>query len=60
MDDNIIFGLWLRISHKIGSDMLYWVLMVSGKVVTKTMVQQLIRIDFIDPDMKRLIEEIVG
>ena len=37
-DDNIILGLWISISHKIGSVMCYWVLTLSGKVLARTTV----------------------
>ena len=58
MDDNIIhiiLGIWLRISHNIGSDMCYWVLTVSGKVIAWNMVQHVIHTELINPDMKQQI-----
>ena len=37
-NDNVTLGRWLGISHKIGSDMCYWVLTVSGNVIARTTV----------------------
>ena len=48
-DENVTLGRWLGISHKIGSDMCYWVLTVSGNVVSWTTVQHVSRDDLLDP-----------
>ena len=42
-DDNVTLGRWLGISHKIGSDMCYWVLIVSGDVIARTTVKSVTR-----------------
>ena len=55
-NDNTILGRWLGISHKIGRDICYWVLTRLGKVITRTMVQNVIHTNLIDPDMKQRIE----
>ena len=57
IDDNIILGKWLRISHKIGSGMGYWVLTVSGKVVALTTIYHVIHSNLLDPYMKGWIEK---
>ena len=56
-DDYIILGKWIGISHKIRSDMCYWLLRVSGKVVARTTIQHVIHIDLIDTDMKQWIQK---
>ena len=56
-DDNIILGQWIRISHRIGSGMGYWVLMMSGKVVAWTTVYNVICTDLIDTDTKHQINK---
>ena len=53
---NSITGLWIGISHKIGSNMCYWVLAVSVKNFVWTTVQHVICNDLLDPDMKRRID----
>ena len=45
------------ISNKIGSDMCYWVLTVSGKVVSRTSVQHVTRDEMLDSTM---VERIKG
>ena len=45
-DNIIILERWLGISHKIGSNMCYLLLTVSGKVITQTTVQHVIYTDF--------------
>ena len=54
-DENVILGRWLGISHKIGSDMCYWVLTVSGKVISRTSVQHVTRDELLDPEMIEII-----
>ena len=55
---NIILGKWLGISHKIGSNMRHWVLMVLGKVVACTTLQHVIHTNLLDQDMKIQIDKI--
>ena len=55
-DDNVTLGRWLGISHKVGTDMCYWVLTVSGNVISRTTVQHVSRDDLIDPVMKEKIK----
>ena len=56
-DDNITLGKCLGISHKVGSDMCYWILTVSVKVVAQTTVQYVVRTELINPDIKRWVEK---
>ena len=56
-DENVTLGRWLGILHKVGSDMCYWVLTVSGNVVSRTTVQHVSRDDLLDPAMKERIED---
>ena len=51
-DENIILGWWLGISHKIGSDMFYWVLTIFVKFFSQTTVHNVISNYLLDPYMK--------
>ena len=42
-DDNVTLGRWLGISHKIDSDICYWVLIVSGDFIARTTVKSVTR-----------------
>ena len=54
--ENVILGRWLGIPHKIGSEMCYWVLTISGKVVSQTSVQHVTRDNMLEPAMVKRIE----
>ena len=56
-DNNIILGRCIKISHKIGSNMCYWVLTVLVKVVARNTLQHVIFNALIYPDMKRRIDK---
>ena len=56
-DDNIVLGRWLKISHKIDINMCYWVLTVSVKLITQTIVNCVMYTDLIDPDTKQRIDK---
>ena len=56
-DDNVTLNRWLGISHKIGSDMCYWVLTVSGNVIARTTVQHVNRDEYLDLVMCERIKE---
>ena len=47
-DENVTLGRWLGISHKIGSDICYWVLTLSGNFIARTSLQYVIRDEFLD------------
>lgn len=48
---------WLGISHRVGGDMCYWLVTASGKVISKSSVQHVIRDDFSNPNSKAQIDE---
>ena len=56
-DDNVTLGRWLGISHKIGSDMCYWLLTVSGNFIARTTVQHMTRDEYLDLVMCERIKE---
>ena len=55
-DDNREIGRWLGVSHKIGSDMCYWIMGASGIPIAETTVQHVTRDDMIDPAIANHIE----
>ena len=56
MYDNIIIGQWIGISHKVVSNMFYWLFTVSWKLIARTNVQHVICTDLLDPEMKGRID----
>lgn len=48
---------WLGISHRIGSDMCYWLITESGQIISKSTVQHVIKDDFLNPSLKKSIDE---
>ena len=57
MYDNIILGLYFGITHNIGSNMCYWLLMMLGKFVSRTTLQHVICTEFIDLDTEWRIDK---
>lgn len=49
-------GRWLGVSHRVGSDLSYWILTAAGKVISSSTVQHVIQVEFLDPEIKRLID----
>ena len=48
---------WLGVAHRVGSDLCYWLLLESGKVViARTTVQHVVRNDHLNDDVKREVE----
>ena len=47
---------WLGVAHRVGSDLCYWLLLESGKVIAHTTVQHVVRDDFLNDDVKREVE----
>ena len=47
---------WLGVAHRIGSDLCYWLLLQSGKVISRTTVQHVVRDDYLNDDVKSEIE----
>jgi hypothetical protein len=55
-EESRALGRWLGISHRVRSDMCYWILTVSGKVIANTTVQHITRLDYEDPNIIKQIE----
>ena len=51
-DEQARIGRWLGIAHRIGSDMTYWILTESGKVIARSTVQHITTTDMATDDMK--------
>ncbi|HSN67533.1 MAG TPA: reverse transcriptase domain-containing protein [Fusibacter sp.] len=45
MEENPVLGRWLGVSHRVGSDMCYWVLLENGKIVSRSTVQHVTKDD---------------
>jgi hypothetical protein len=45
-------GRWLGVSHRVGSDLCYWIVTDSGQVVSKTSVEHVTRDDYLNEDTK--------
>ena len=48
---------WLGMSHRVRSDMCYWLITDSGKLVSKTSVEYVICDDYLNPEFKKQIDE---
>ncbi len=48
-------GRWLGIAHRVGSDMTYWVLTESGKVIARSTVQHITTVDMSTDAMKACV-----
>ena len=48
---------WLGVAHRVGSDLCYWLLLPSGKVIARTTVQHVTREDMLNDDVRRMIDE---
>jgi hypothetical protein len=51
-DETKRLGRWLGASHRVGSDLCYWLVTDSGKVVSKTSVEHVTRDDYLNEDTK--------
>ena len=47
---------WRGVAHRVGSNLCYWLLLESGKVIARTTVQHVIRDNYLNDDVKRDIE----
>jgi Reverse transcriptase (RNA-dependent DNA polymerase) len=47
---------WLGVSHRVGSDLSYWLITDSGKIISKTSVEHVTRDDFLQPNLKAEID----
>ena len=52
-DDPTKIGRWLGIAHRVGSDMTYWILTQSGKVIARSTVQHVIHSEIQTDAIKR-------
>ena len=48
---------WLGVAHRVGSDLCYWLLLSSGKVIARTTVQHVTGEDMLNDDVRRLTDE---
>ena len=55
-EDNRLFGRWLGISHRVGSDLCYWILTQSGNVISRSTVCHVLREELLDPANKEKFE----
>lgn len=49
-------GRWLGVSHRVGSDMCYWILTKSGDVISESTVQHVTRDDTLEADVQKDID----
>jgi hypothetical protein len=47
---------WLGVSHRVGSDLSYWLITESGKIISKTSVEHVTRDDYLQADQKAIID----
>ena len=55
-DENSNLGRWLGVSHRIVSDMCYWILKKSDTIIVETNVQHVTRDDMLDADTAAQVE----
>ena len=55
--ENRALARWLGVSHRIGSDMCYFIVTVNGDVIAETTVQHVTVEDMLDPAIKQKIED---
>jgi Reverse transcriptase (RNA-dependent DNA polymerase) len=48
---------WLGVSHRVGSDLSYWLITEGGKIISKTSVEHVTRDDYLQVDKKAEIDE---
>ena len=56
-EENPKLGRWLGVSHRIGSDMCYWIINERGNVLSRTTVQHVPELDLRTDEMKTKAEE---
>jgi hypothetical protein len=47
---------WLGVSHRVGSDLSYWLITESGKIISKTSVEHVTRDDYLQVEIKAEID----
>ena len=50
-------GRWFGVSHRVGSDMTYWILTEKGKLIARSTVQHVLQTELQKDDVKRQVEE---
>ncbi len=55
-EDKVEIGRVLGVAHRVGSDLCYWILTVTGRVITRNMVQRVTREDQALPSVKTKME----
>ena len=55
-DEQAKLGRWLGIAHRVGSDMTYWILTESGKVIARSTVQHVTIADMATDEMKTRVQ----
>jgi Reverse transcriptase (RNA-dependent DNA polymerase) len=56
-EDNPRVGRWLGVAHRVGSNLCYWILTASAKVVARTTVQHITEIEMLDPVIKKRVDD---
>lgn len=51
---------WVGVGHKVGSNMCYWLVPISGVPIANMMVQHVMTKDMCNPDLQPLIEEFIA
>jgi hypothetical protein len=57
-DEQARLGRWLGISHRVGSDMTYWILTESGRVIARSTVQHITVSDMATDEMKTRVPKL--
>ena len=47
---------WLGVSHRVGSDLCYWLITDTGKIISKTSVEHVMHDDYLNEDKKKQID----
>jgi hypothetical protein len=47
---------WLGVAHRIGSNLCYWLLLESGKIIARTTLQHVVREDYLNDDVELEIQ----
>ena len=55
--DDRKLGRWAGVSHRVGSDMCYWIALANGHIIAETTVQHVTRDELNDPEIKSQIEQ---
>ena len=49
-------GIWIKISHRVGAGMCYWVFNKQGSVISRYTVQHVTKEDLLNPTLKETLE----